>query len=314
MLHKVEINLKFNPKRNYNLKTPCCNRNNMDGKYTNYLGLPDYYGFCHSCGKSTIPPTTYIDEEGLEFIWNKTQNKFESFTISSIQNIAIHPETNTANLVVPQKFIDEAIIWNYFEVEPENNLLQYLRRTYGDEKVDDAKETYSIGSTKDGGTVFWNINNNLIVQKAKIAYYDTNGKRTNNFKVPYKNDEGYTACLFGEHLISYSCNKTKTVILVESEKTAIVGYILLPQYIWIAYGGSNGLTLNKLQPLIGQTALVVPDISETAVNIMYDKISIMISLGINAKIWDMTDGKSDSELKNDGIYNNDLEDVFRKLI
>lgn len=34
---------------------------------------------------------------------------------------------------------------------------------------------------------------------------------------------------------------------------------------------------------------------------------------INVKIWDITEGKTDEELKLLGIYNNDLEDFFRKI-
>jgi hypothetical protein len=30
-------------------------------------------------------------------------------------------------------------------------------------------------------------------------------------------------------------------------------------------------------------------------------------------VWDMTEGKTDDELKSEGLYNNDLEDVFRAL-
>jgi hypothetical protein len=37
-------------------------------------------------------------------------------------------------------------------------------------------------------------------------------------------------------------------------------------------------------------------------------------MGINAKVWDMTNGKTDEQLKTEGIYNNDLEDIFRKFI
>ena len=105
----------------------------------------------------------------------------------------------------------------------------------------------------------------------------------------------------------------KTIVLTESEKTAIIGYILFPQYVWLAYGGINGLTENKVSPLIGHNVLIIPDMSENAVSIILTKIPFLISLGINAKIWDMTESKTDEQLKLEGIYNNDLEDVFRKI-
>ncbi len=146
-----------------------------------------------------------------------------------------------------------------------------------------------------------------------IAYYDENGKRTNRFKVPFKNEDGYYSCLFGEHIIFDKIKGKKTIVLVESEKTAIVGYILLPKYVWLAYGGINGLTEIKLKCLIGHNVLVIPDMSENAVSIICSKIKKFFYMGINIKAWDMTEGKTDEELKLMGIYNNDLEDVFREI-
>ncbi len=62
-----------------------------------------------------------------------------------------------------------------------------------------------------------------------------------------------------------------------------------------------------------KSVLIIPDMSENAVSIILNKIPFLISLGINVKIWDMTEGKTDEQLKFEGIYNNDLEDVFREI-
>ncbi len=307
MLQKTKLELTFNSKRDYKLITPCCGRNNSDGKFINYKNLSSNYGYCHSCGKASLPPTIYTDENGNEYVWNELENKFQTYMTLPKKSTIITPK------ITVQKFINESIIWKYFKVNPENNLLQYLRKTYGDAKTEDAKETYALGTSYDRGIIFWSINSNLKVQKAKIAYYDTNGKRTHKFKVPYKNEDGYFNCLFGEHLIYDKIKTKKTIVLTESEKTAIIGYILFPQYIWVAYGGINGLTENKISSLIGHNVLIVPDMSENAVSIILNKIPFLISLGINAKIWDMTESKTDEQLKLEGIYNNDLEDVFRKI-
>ncbi|MEC4048682.1 DUF6371 domain-containing protein [Flavobacterium sp. SUN046] len=307
MLQKTKLELTFNSKRDYKLITPCCGRNNSDGKFINYKNLNPNYGYCHSCGKASLPPTMYVDENGNEYIWNESENKFQTDLILPKNNIINVPKATV------QKFINESIIWKYFKVNPENNLLQYLRKTYGDLKTEDAKETYALGTSNDGGILFWSINSHLKVQKAKIAYYDKNGKRTNKFKVPYKNEDGYFNCLFGEHLVYEKIKAKKTIVLTESEKTAIIGYILFPQYVWVAYGGVNGLTENKISCLIGHNVLIIPDMSENAVSIILDKIPFLTSLGINAKIWDMTESRTDHQLKLEGIYNNDLEDVFRKI-
>ncbi len=314
MLQKREIELVFEVKRNRKIITPCCNKSNRDGKFVNYKNLSEEFGYCHSCGKATLPPSIYIDENGNEYYWNDLESRFETISLIPINKPKTEPKVTSTSKQIAQKYIEESIIWKYFRVNPENNLLQYLRKKYGDLKTEDAKETYVLGTSKDGGVIFWSINTDLKVQKAKIAYYDTNGKRTNTFKVPYKNEDGYLNCLFGEHLIDDKIKAKKTIVLTESEKTAIIGYILFPQFVWLAYGGINGLTENKVSCLIGHNVLIVPDMSENAVSIILDKIPLLITLGINIKIWDMIEGKTDEQLKFEGIYNNDLEDIFRKII
>jgi len=314
MLQKREIELVFDVKRNRKITTPCCHKNNTDGKFVNYKNLDEEFGYCHSCGKATLPPSIYIDENENEYYWNDLENRFVPISLAPINKPKREPKVTSTNREIAQKYIDESILWKYFKVNPENNLLQYLRKRYGDLKAEDAKETYVLGTSNDGGTIFWSINIDLKVQKAKIVYYNTNGKRANKFKVPYKNEDGYFNCLFGEHLIYDTSEPKKTIVLTESEKTAIIGYILFPQYVWLAYGGINGLTENKVSCLIGHNVLIIPDISENAVSIILNKIPFLISLGINVKIWDMTEGKTDKQLKLEGVYNNDLEDIFRNAI
>jgi hypothetical protein len=71
----------------------------------------------------------------------------------------------TKHIAKDIKYIPEGAIWEDYHTIPENNLLQYLK-TYSNDKVDNAKETY-VGTSKDGGTFFWEINTGLQVQKAK---------------------------------------------------------------------------------------------------------------------------------------------------
>ena len=312
MLTKIERILKFDNRRNYQLITPCCGKRNTDGKFVNYRGFPLIYGYCHSCGKATTPPALYKDEKGQEYQWNEITNSWDTDVVISPTPSFSENFSSTSNNP-DQRFIPESLIWKYYEVAPENNLLQYLRKNYPEQDVDRVKEEYALGSTKDGGTVFWLINEDLQVQKNKICYYQENGKRTNRFKAPYKNDDGYYSCLFGAHLLKSIRKGTDLVVLVESEKTAVVGAILLPQFTWLAFGGLNGLTEAKSACLIGHKVLLIPDISEKAVTIAYDKVFFLRSIGVDAALWDMTEGKTDGILKTEGRYNQDLEDIFRLL-
>ncbi|MGY5851484.1 DUF6371 domain-containing protein [Salegentibacter sp. F14] len=312
MLTKIERTLKFDKRRNYQLITPCCGKRNTDGKFVNYRGFPLIYGYCHSCGKSTLPPSLYRNEKGQEYQWNEITNSWDTDVVISPTPSFSENFSSTSNNP-DQQFIPESLIWKYYEIAPENNMLQYLRKNYPEQEVGRVKEEYALGSTKDGGTVFWLINEDLQVQKNKICYYQENGKRTNRFAAPYKNEDGYYACLFGAHLLGGIRKGADLVVLVESEKTAVVGAILLPQYTWLAFGGLNGLTVAKSACLRGHKILLIPDISEKAVDIAQAKNAYLRSIGVRATIWDMTEGKSDKQLLSEGIFNNDLEDLFRSF-
>jgi hypothetical protein len=312
MLTKVKLDLKFNPKRNSKLITPCCNSNTKDFKFATFIDLPEHYGKCFSCGKRTLPPTIYKDDNNLEYVWNKNLKKFEPFTNSIISEQLTTTKHVTKELP-KQQFIDEAEIWKSYNLEPENNLLKYLRNNYENNVVELAKELYVLGTSKDFGTIFWQISKDLKIQKSKISYYKLNGKRTKKYKVPYKNENGFYSCLFGEHLLSEFVKNNGIVILVESEKTAIVGQILLSKYVWIAYGGATNLTDSKTDILIGYNVLIVPDMSSNAVKIIEDKLPYLLNKGIKANLWDMRNGLSDEELDHKGLLGADLEDIFRSL-
>nr|WP_321229670.1 DUF6371 domain-containing protein [uncultured Psychroserpens sp.] len=316
-MKQIKTIFTFKNKRNRHLITPCCNKSNKDGKFINFNELPEYFGQCFACDSTTLPPKLYEDEKSRKFSWNESLKQFEPFDSLDFYTTPKNTHrisTKNQNPTV-QQFIPEKIIWKYFKIKPENNLLIYLRNRYGNEKVEKAKEMYAIGSCNEGGAMFWSINKQLNVQKLKTSFYDINGKKTNRFNQPYTNENGYYSCLFGEHLLveKLKYNKNQIIVLVEGEKCAIVGSILLPKYTWISYGGINGLTNNKVKCLIGYKILIIPDMSRRAVEVINSKIPYLRNLGIDAQIWDMTEGKSDEQLKLDGVYNDDLEDVFRRL-
>ncbi|MEP5254328.1 MAG: DUF6371 domain-containing protein [Winogradskyella arenosi] len=319
MLQKIELNLTFETKRYRNIITPCCQSSNKDGKFVTYKQLPTIYGYCHSCGKTTLPPTRYKDDLGNEFTYNDTSKTMEPTTSQLYNNNVLQTydkqdkfrNTLSHKVKTNIRYIDFRKVIICYENITENNLLKYLRNKYGNKKTDLVKKMYYIGTTKDLGTVFWNINRDTKAQKAKVSYYKPNGKRTKYFKVPYKNQDGYHSCLFGEHLLDITENKDKPVMLVESEKTAIVCAMHFTEYVWLAYGGITGLTNDKIRVLTNRKVVLIPDMSKKAVEIMTKKLVEFKTLGINARVWDITSGKTDKELKASGWYNCDLEDVLR---
>src|SRR4029079_1865334 len=96
-------------------------------------------------------------------------------------------------------------------------------------------------------TVFWQIDYDHEIRTGKLIAYDSRtGKRikkylstSNGEKVDalmihktINKDFSHQLCFFGEHLLSEYPNKP--VAIVESEKTAIIASLYMPQFNWIA--------------------------------------------------------------------------------
>ncbi len=68
-------------------------------------------------------------------------------------------------------------------------------------------------------------------------------------------------CLYGEHLLT---NSSSPVMLVESEKTAVVMSRFIPDYIWLVTGGKNGcFNSETMQVLKGREVTLIPDLGAT---------------------------------------------------
>ena len=151
----------------------------------------------------------------------------------------------------------------------ENHFVQYLLQLFGTDITNRLIAQYFIGSSKHwpGATVFWQIDNTGNIRTGKIMLYkpDT-GRRV---KQPFNHVTwAHTLlnkpvfhlkqCLFGEHL---SKDKTKHVAVVESEKTAIIASVYLPQFIWLAAGSLGNLTAEKCKALKNRTVHLFPDLN-----------------------------------------------------
>ncbi|QSS97815.1 DUF6371 domain-containing protein [Psychroflexus sp. ALD_RP9] len=332
MLSKINYELKFSNKRNSKIITPCCQKSNKDLKFVNFVGLPNNYGYCHACGESTLPQSLYENEKGELFKWNKTLNKLEKTVIQNCHteshtncmtdikkhdlttkvhgfdtNYGVFSENHYLSSPKSSKIIDKTVIQKSLKQPASNNFCKYLYSNFKAKRVEQVIKDYRIGTTANGFTIFWFINLLGNAQKSKAILYQNNGNRTNQIRVNFKNEQGYYFCLYGEHLLK---NQSKPIILVESEKTAVICSIKLPQYNWLAYSGINGLTLDKMHVLKNREILIIPDISQKAVNVMRKKSEDFKRLNIDFQIYDLTNGKTDEELQEKEIYNKDISDLI----
>ncbi len=125
---------------------------------------------------------------------------------------------------------------------------------------------YSIGATKNGDVIFWQIDHEQRVRSGHIMHYNRQGHREGyqgwiHTRLIEKKllppDFTLYQCFFGEHLLIR--RPEATVCLVESEKTALILAAVQPNHIWLATCGSSGLSAVKCTCLQGRRVVLFPD-------------------------------------------------------
>ena len=127
---------------------------------------------------------------------------------------------------------------------------------------------YRLGASRQGGVIFWQIDQEGRVHDGKVMYYLSDCHRNKTHKPtwvsyllrrrdPFPNAAHETShCFFGLHLVSPHCC---TVAVVEAEKTAVILSELYPQYIWLASGGLGEVQPDKFRALRGCKVILFPD-------------------------------------------------------
>ena len=147
-----------------------------------------------------------------------------------------------------------------------NHFVKFLINLFGVEVASQLVSRYFIATSKhwNGATVFWQIDTQGKVRTGKIMIYrPTTGRRQKEFTFAHKlikqPEFGLKQCFFGEHLL---IDKTKPIAVCESEKTAVIASVYLPQFIWVASSGLHGLNFDKCSILKGRTVTLFPDLSK----------------------------------------------------
>lgn len=154
-----------------------------------------------------------------------------------------------------------------------SNLALFLYSQFDTETVNRVLEDYCVGSyghwEKD--TVFWRIDGQGTAWAGKVMlYHHQTGKRVKepqnciNWVHAVRKEEGFvldSSHLFGLHLANR--NAGKPVGIVESEKTALIASILLPQYLWMATGGLGMLSAKALARIPEREIILFPDLGAT---------------------------------------------------
>ncbi|KAA6333480.1 hypothetical protein EZS27_018106 [termite gut metagenome] len=235
---------------------PQCGRHRTFVRYTdreNNTHFPEYVGRCNredTCGYH-YTPKQYFSE---------------------------HPETKKSAgtwikpaLVIakPISFIDATLVIKSLNKFEDNYLFVFLCHLFDRQTVWDLMQRYRVGTANHwkGATVFWQTGMQGRARTGKIMLYNPDtGRRV---KFPHNHitwvhsllkyeDFNLKQCFFGMHLLG---DKSKPVAIVESEKTAMIASIYVPEYIWIATSGKNGCLMSESYILRDRKVVLFPDIN-----------------------------------------------------
>ena len=231
------------------------------------------------------------------------------------------PKPEPLPMLVLPKYIMASTLLN---VE-QSTLVQYIRTgihwdTVQRKRINEALIDYTIGCSRQGMTVFWQMDEHGQLRTGKMMRYKTDGHRDRsqgyNFdwihsalcrtrktydsegniiaEGPLPHPELYdpdkqemVSCYFGLHLLDKYRRKDieQTVCIVESEKTALlmaIAYGNHAKQVWIACGGLEMLTRERLQPIIDKRRRIIlyPDRDgikkwqQKAEQLHYDRLTV----------------------------------------
>lgn len=251
---------KYIPEPYKGIKTrhvcPNCQKRNV---FTLYIDIEtnepinSKVGICNrknKCGYH-YPPKSYFNDNNI----NLDKSNYHKIT----PRVICKPKTN---------YINAEVMTETLKSKP-NNFISFLSNHWNTEVAYSLADLYNIGTSNhwNSSTVFWQVDTNNRIRSGKIMLYNsTTGKR---IKKPYNyinwmhkvlklDSFNLEQCLFGEHLLNNE--KNKPVAIVESEKSAVIASVYLPEFIWLACGSVNNLNKAKTECLKGRNVVLFPDL------------------------------------------------------
>ena len=225
-------------------------------KFTNALHTGSKIGiasFIYMCRQYGIDTNRFYIKDGVDYA----------------QPVVTHVNSK------PKKVIPVAIQREYVLRSLDRNLqsdfVSYLKTLVADvERIVAVVNDYQLGVTKEGHVIYWYIDKDESVRMGKVMKYKTDGHRDKTFtplSIPkelskcgkLKADYTIKQTLFGEHLLRHSQNADKPICIVESEKSAVICSLCIPDALWLATGSKGNLQDGRMSAAKGRKVILFPD-------------------------------------------------------
>lgn len=237
---------------------------------------------CPNCGHRTFVP--YIDVETGEYVstevgrcdrenscgYHKTPKDFFQENGSEPVKRYWFPKNDAGQSFRPSGYstLSQSLVEESMTRLAFNNFNVWLREHFDSKKAMEATLRYKVGGHTlwPGATVFWQIDQQSRVHTGKIMLYnhhtghrvkDGHSRITWVHSLPEFKDFHLQQCLFGLHLLT---EETKTICIVEAEKTAVVASMFFPDALFLATGGISNLRPETCAPLKDRNVILFPDL------------------------------------------------------
>lgn len=219
------------------------------------------------CGYHYPPREFFRDNPNLKILRTK-KRKTRNYRFVPLEKVGAEESPKITELVrssIPYDLFKETL--RGYEG---NDFFYFLRILFPHslELVESTVKRYLLGTYQDY-TCFPYVDQLGRVCRAKLIRFDRRtGKRlkgrydTHSLVAKLKSTgkmQGefiYKQTFFGEHILS---NSSKPAAIVESEKSAVIGSICMPEFNWLAVGSKQSLNLQKLRRLGNRKIILYPD-------------------------------------------------------
>lgn len=279
---------------------PNCHRKRCFSPYIDTqssITFPSHVGRCNheqSCGYHYTPKQYFTDNP-----YEKAQCR-DLFTGKVNRPFIDKPKQEPY-------YFDKALMEKTLTHYEQNPLAVYLSTKLGTAEAKRLFRLYNVGTAKGGRTVYWQVDGKERIRTAKLMDYDAqSGHRLKDLRHHVSwlhaqmgiDKERIRQCFFGEHLIPLFPDKL--IAIVESEKSAVVASHFLPQYVWLASGGKDGMFSQADHTLfIGRRIILFPDLGMA--DNWKGKVAMLCSKGIHAELFPFLEEKASEVERQNGL-------------
>ena len=254
-------------------------------KFTNALHTNNKVGiasFIYMCRQHGIDTNRFYIKDDLEC----------AQPIATVVNF--HPQV-AMPIAIRKEYVTRSLDRNL-----QSDFVSYLKTLVADDdRIVDIVNAYLLGVTKGGHVIYWYIDKDDVVRMGKVMAYNPDGHREHSFtplSIP-KNlsirgelpaDYSIKQALFGEHLLGYPQNADKTICIVESEKSAVICSMCIPDVLWMATGSRCNLQEGRLRAIKDRGTILFPDTDKDGETYFqwHDRAMELNVKGWNFEVWD----------------------------